>query len=444
MADRAATTREVSRSLFASQTEDESTEREDIDFKMVTFSLGGKDYGIDIMRVKEIAKYEQFTYVPNTQPFVAGVYNLRGDIISVIDLRVMFNLPASQRAAGDTVDGLIVRLDTGLIGVIVDSIDKVVGISSESIQPPHPIFADINIKYISGVVEHESKLYIILDAERILGDSAEEAPAEAPAPVLNEPDATPSAATAAASMAPATSVDNVAKTLETLSGFVVTGLNRGWVEKRLAEWESQYGDKAITTQSEVEDFLGQFYSTDSGRFWQGGLLESVMAVMPTGETGNLSVWNPGCGKGYESYSIAIALRKNNPAARVKVWASDSDLISISTAPNLTVDERSVPEAFREYLVEGTSGFTFEEDIRKSILFEFSDITNAASFPPAEIVVMRDVLSFLPEPEQQRISATISERMGPSARIIVGTNEDLSALGGFKLVSEGVVRVFAPE
>ena len=51
-----------------------------IDFKMVTFSLSGKDYSIDIMNVKEIAKAGNFTYVPNTLPFVIGVYNLRGEI----------------------------------------------------------------------------------------------------------------------------------------------------------------------------------------------------------------------------------------------------------------------------------------------------------------------------------------------------------------------------
>ncbi|MFW5718588.1 MAG: chemotaxis protein CheW, partial [Spirochaetota bacterium] len=141
---------------------------------MVTFSLGGKDYGVDIMKVKEIAKFESFTYVPNTQPFVVGVYNLRGDIISVIDMRIMFNLPAPQHAGGDPRDGLILRLDNGLIGVVVDGIDRVVGISSQTIQPPHPIFADVNIKYISGVVEHDERLYIVLDVERILGEEADE------------------------------------------------------------------------------------------------------------------------------------------------------------------------------------------------------------------------------------------------------------------------------
>jgi purine-binding chemotaxis protein CheW len=80
--------------------------RQTIDFKMVTLSLGGKDYGIDIMRVKEIAKFSQFTYVPNTAPYVRGVYNLRGDIISIIDLRLMFNLPVEEHEEGAPENGI--------------------------------------------------------------------------------------------------------------------------------------------------------------------------------------------------------------------------------------------------------------------------------------------------------------------------------------------------
>ena len=68
-----------------------------VDYKMVTFSLAGKDYAIDIMQVKEIAKTGRFTYVPNTLPFVLGVYNLRGEIIPIIDLRLFFNIDIPER-----------------------------------------------------------------------------------------------------------------------------------------------------------------------------------------------------------------------------------------------------------------------------------------------------------------------------------------------------------
>jgi purine-binding chemotaxis protein CheW len=112
-----------------------------IDFKMISFTLAGKDYGIDILKVKEIRKAGNFTKVPNTPIFVRGVDNLRGDIIPVIDLRVMFNLPAESKDAASLENIVILRLESLVLGVVVDSIEKVVGISSESIQPPHPILA---------------------------------------------------------------------------------------------------------------------------------------------------------------------------------------------------------------------------------------------------------------------------------------------------------------
>ena len=70
------------------------------DYSMVAFSLAGKDYAIDIMKVKERAKAGNFTYVPNSLPFVLGVYNLRGDIIPVIDLRLFFNIDIPPREDG--------------------------------------------------------------------------------------------------------------------------------------------------------------------------------------------------------------------------------------------------------------------------------------------------------------------------------------------------------
>ena len=146
---------------------------ENVDFKMITFSLAGKDYGVDIMNVKEIAKADKFTYVPNAAAFVRGVYNLRGDIIPIIDLRKFFHLPAEKRTDAQE-NMLILRINDGVYGTIVDKIDKVVGINSDSIQPPHPIFGDINIKFISGVVEKHGDLYIILDVIRIFSQSEEE------------------------------------------------------------------------------------------------------------------------------------------------------------------------------------------------------------------------------------------------------------------------------
>jgi purine-binding chemotaxis protein CheW len=123
----------------------EQKERVDnVDFKMVTFSLAGKDYGVDIMSVKEIAKADKFTFVPNTASYVRGVYNLRGDIIPIIDLRNFFHLPIDNKKDGIE-NMLILHINDLVYGTIVDKIDKVVGINQETIQPPNPINGDINI-----------------------------------------------------------------------------------------------------------------------------------------------------------------------------------------------------------------------------------------------------------------------------------------------------------
>src|SRR5574344_1018477 len=93
-----------------------------IDYKMVTFSLAGKDYAIDIMKVKEIAKAGCFTYVPNALPFVLGVYNLRGDIIPIIDLRLFFNSPVPEHDENYLENMLIVTVGEQTFGVVVDAI----------------------------------------------------------------------------------------------------------------------------------------------------------------------------------------------------------------------------------------------------------------------------------------------------------------------------------
>ena len=89
---------------------EEEEDRESValfDFRMAAFTLAGKDYAIDIMNVKEIVKASRFTYVPNTVPFVLGVYNLRGEIIPIIDLRKFFNIEVPKRK-DDQIENLLI------------------------------------------------------------------------------------------------------------------------------------------------------------------------------------------------------------------------------------------------------------------------------------------------------------------------------------------------
>lgn len=145
------------------------------DLRIVTFTLGKKAYGIDITKVKEISSAHRFTYVPNTKPFVRGVFNLRGDIIPVLDLRIFFNLELSQENRLDSSRNnsrsenlIILTFDYINIGVIVDSISHVIGVPKESIRQNHLLLNDLDIQYIDGVVEYQSQLYVILAMNRII------------------------------------------------------------------------------------------------------------------------------------------------------------------------------------------------------------------------------------------------------------------------------------
>jgi purine-binding chemotaxis protein CheW len=319
-------------------------QQELVDFKMVTFTLGGKDYGVDIMRVKEIAKFYHFTYVPNTAHFVRGVYNLRGDIISIIDLRSFFNLPVHEQAEGEPENGLILRLENNMLGIVVDSIDKVVGISSRQVQPPHPIFGDINVKYISGVAEYDERLYIILDVDRIF--TREEETDENQPSIQDRidkhrpetgsdgsgtasPPATPHQENAKQSDDTEVQRRFLADGLQAFSSYYVTPANHGWFSRRVDEWVAERrangSEYQLKEPADAEAFLRPFFSRFTGAFWREAYLEAFQSQLHATEATVYQVWNPGCGSGHESYSIAASLRVRFPEKQIKIWAGDKDL-----------------------------------------------------------------------------------------------------------------------
>jgi purine-binding chemotaxis protein CheW len=433
--------------------QDEKKERADkIDFKMVTFSLGGKEYGIDIMNVKEIAHAGRFTYVPNAAPFVRGVYNLRGDIISIIDLRVMFHLPAERKDDNALESLLILRIGDHVFGVIVDNIDKVVGVASASIQPPHPIFGDINVKYIKGIIENRGKLYIILNVEKLFTHNKQEesgdkspvsalASSRAAAPLPYE-DAPAPGRQAAASAQADINADFIKETLASFKKFGFSPINEPWFNARYAVWRKSKKENEIQLRSEsdADEFLESFYSPCTGSLWSEEYAATLMQAIPPIASRSINVWNPGCGKGYESYSLACLLKEAYPEARIKIWANDSDLLAISMAPNMVFEFEDLPERYREFMVKGRNGWTFAQGIRDSIFFEFHDVLNANPLPPLDLILCRDTLSFLSGHDQKRLLVDFNEKAKEGAALILGVNE-LMPLGGWTSVGPAGVSAY---
>ena len=422
----------------------EQKERADtVDYKIITFSLAGKDYGVDIMNVKEIAKADKFTFVPNAASFVRGVYNLRGDIIPIIDLRTFFHLPLDRKADGQE-NMLILRIHDQVYGTIVDKIDKVVGINHEHIQPPHPIFGDINIKYISGVVEKAGDLYIILDVVRIFGQNKEEEKEKSSAGDTGSYFAAPAAQVEQVKDQRSTAADSaigfIKEGLLALRHFAASPLNEVWLRKRFSEWSMgrTAGDVQLRGASDADEYLSSFHSPCMDTFWDDDYAAAVKSILPAGSSGGtIHIWNIGCGKGYESYSFACILKAKYPDLQIKIWSNDNDIMAISQAPNLVFDLDDVPEYCRDFTVKGSSGYSFNQMIKDSIVFEYHDVLNDNPLPDLDMILVRDLMSYFPEPEQMKLIASFTEKLKPKGLVIVGKNEELSGDGWTSVSSDPV-------
>lgn len=140
-------------------------------FQLVTFELGEELYGVDIMDVKEIVKLQTVRPIPNAPYYVEGIFNLRSEIIPVINLHKRFHLKAKEKTdESDEFEGgfIILNIDGCKIGIIIDRIARVVQIQSDEVKPPPQMLTGIGTEYIHGVVRQETGGYlIILDLRRV-------------------------------------------------------------------------------------------------------------------------------------------------------------------------------------------------------------------------------------------------------------------------------------
>jgi len=133
--------------------------------KYLTFSLAGEDYGLEILKVREIIGVVDITRVPQTPDFVRGVINLRGEVIPVVELRSKFGL----RAIPYDDQTCIIVVDIGvMMGVIVDSVQEVHNISAAEIEEPPRLGASVDTTFILGMGKVDGNVKILLDIERVL------------------------------------------------------------------------------------------------------------------------------------------------------------------------------------------------------------------------------------------------------------------------------------
>jgi len=133
--------------------------------QLVTFQLGEELYGVNIMDVKEIVRVQAIRTIPNAPTYVEGIFNLRSEIIPIINLHKRFHIRKLVTSEEDELLSgfVILDIDGMKLGVIIDRISRVVTIQQEEIQPPPQMFSGIGAEYIQGVVRQEDGYLIILD-----------------------------------------------------------------------------------------------------------------------------------------------------------------------------------------------------------------------------------------------------------------------------------------
>jgi len=135
------------------------------DLHIVGFRVGTETFGVPITCVHEIVRVPQITSVPDSPEFVEGVINLRGKIVSVVDLRKRFG--ETQIDAGKKNRVIVVESDGKLVGLIVDAASEVLRIPNADIEPP-PVLQNSESSYVTGVGKFNNRLIILVDLKRVL------------------------------------------------------------------------------------------------------------------------------------------------------------------------------------------------------------------------------------------------------------------------------------
>ena len=137
--------------------------------KYLTFSLAGEEYGIGILKVKEIIGMMPITPVPQSPGFVKGVINLRGKVIPVVDLRAKFGMEEKDYAERTCIIVVEIRGSVGqvLMGIVVDAVSEVLNIRGTDIEDTPTFGVKLDTGYILGLAKTDKALKILLDIDRV-------------------------------------------------------------------------------------------------------------------------------------------------------------------------------------------------------------------------------------------------------------------------------------
>lgn len=132
----------------------------------LAFTLGGEEYGIDILKVQEIRGYETVTRIANAPAFIKGVINLRGHIVPIVDMRIKFNLEQVRYDAFTVV--IILNIADRVVGIVVDGVSDVLTLAPGQVRPAPEFGAAFDTEYLVGLGAIEQRMLILIDIDKLM------------------------------------------------------------------------------------------------------------------------------------------------------------------------------------------------------------------------------------------------------------------------------------
>ena len=140
----------------------------------LTFKLGDEVFAIDVSKVREVLDFTTITKIPRTPDFMSGVINLRGNVVPVVDLRLCFEMSKTEKTVNTciVVVEMLLEGESTVIGALADSVEEVIDLEPEQIQPAPRMGTQIRTDFIKGMGKRDAQFIMILDIDRVF--SAEE------------------------------------------------------------------------------------------------------------------------------------------------------------------------------------------------------------------------------------------------------------------------------
>lgn len=134
----------------------------------VTFRVGKADYVVPADQVLHLESYETATHVPGAPPYVAGIVQVRGRIVAVVDLRGRFGLAAIEHSIDRRV--VVVQVGTRIVGLLVDSAREVLQIDAAAFEKPPEVIEQQSAGFVKGVATIAKRLFLLVDVPRVIGE----------------------------------------------------------------------------------------------------------------------------------------------------------------------------------------------------------------------------------------------------------------------------------